>query len=701
MLYYFCMQIGSNQRVFVTGLLLSVGSAFPAAAQWTSPNWQIQRVGLIDAEHTNSSGLLSSTPFGISASGRVAGQSNRYVGANPAGSSAWVWSPVDGTVRLGYTDAAHTASDGSRGSAVLALTPSGQVVGTSNRYAGTNVTGKSAWVDRPGQPFTRIGLFGGAYVATNGRENTVVRAFNDADQVAGYSERFIGNSGNGDTWFWSPPTGLLTFGFTDSTHRLANGISSADVTAMSSSGHVIGTASRFVNSFPSGFNAWAWAQSFPLTQIGLSDAEHTRQGGRQESTPTAVNANGRVIGSSTRYNGGTNAIGASSWTWANGSGTVRLGYTDAPFTGSGNVQSSTAVAINTSGAVIGKSTMYSAVANLRTGAWIWTQSSGLTDLGYADALHTSASGGRLSDVVAINDAGRVCGSSAQLGTPSGGGSTAWTWTQSFGLEQIGLTDAQHISPQGYSVNVPKTLTAAGMITGTAARYVNFNYANDSLWAWTREHGTVQIGLFDAVHTTSSGTQAHGITASNTGVIVAGYSLRPPSSSDEGQTGWVYDGSSNVVTPLEIGIGPNNEIYVVPKLVTDDGLVFGTYRNFASPQTEFRAFVWSIDRGISDLGELAQDLVPGGWAYLTGVNARSSTNSIVGTGSLAGNTQAQGAFVLTRCPADLNNDLSIDLADFFEFLGCFDASLPCADVVADGEIDLADFFFYLTAFDQGC
>lgn len=53
------------------------------------------------------------------------------------------------------------------------------------------------------------------------------------------------------------------------------------------------------------------------------------------------------------------------------------------------------------------------------------------------------------------------------------------------------------------------------------------------------------------------------------------------------------------------------------------------------------------------------------------------------------------------PADITADGVSDLADFFDFLNCFDSTDPCADINADTAVDLVDFFEYLNAFDAGC
>lgn len=63
--------------------------------------------------------------------------------------------------------------------------------------------------------------------------------------------------------------------------------------------------------------------------------------------------------------------------------------------------------------------------------------------------------------------------------------------------------------------------------------------------------------------------------------------------------------------------------------------------------------------------------------------------------------SNNASLSVRCAADLDLNSVVDLADFFEYFNCFDASDPCAEMNSDDSIDLADFFAFLNAFDKGC
>lgn len=59
------------------------------------------------------------------------------------------------------------------------------------------------------------------------------------------------------------------------------------------------------------------------------------------------------------------------------------------------------------------------------------------------------------------------------------------------------------------------------------------------------------------------------------------------------------------------------------------------------------------------------------------------------------------FHTRACIADLDGVPGVDLADFFYFFNCFDASGPCADIDGQPGVDLGDYFAFFNAFDQGC
>lgn len=104
-------------------------------------------------------------------------------------------------------------------------------------------------------------------------------------------------------------------------------------------------------------------------------------------------------------------------------------------------------------------------------------------------------------------------------------------------------------------------------------------------------------------------------------------------------------------------------------------------------------------GTQDPTGTSGTLPPG--EYIVHVSALASTDLETSPG-----LQASAAFSLDfrltpTCIADLNNDGSTDLADFFDFFNCFDSSGGCADIDGVDGADLGDFFAFLGAFDAGC
>jgi opacity protein-like surface antigen len=65
------------------------------------------------------------------------------------------------------------------------------------------------------------------------------------------------------------------------------------------------------------------------------------------------------------------------------------------------------------------------------------------------------------------------------------------------------------------------------------------------------------------------------------------------------------------------------------------------------------------------------------------------------------TGASYAVDTAGCPADLNGDTILDLADIQVFVTAFTSMDPIADLVADGIYDLADVTAFVTSFVAGC
>lgn len=93
------------------------------------------------------------------------------------------------------------------------------------------------------------------------------------------------------------------------------------------------------------------------------------------------------------------------------------------------------------------------------------------------------------------------------------------------------------------------------------------------------------------------------------------------------------------------------------------------------------------------GTVANQVLPGVSSSVT-TDLGASVNFTSRAGTQHASFQLPGI-------ADVNDDGTLDLADYFLFLTAFDNSDMLADVNGDTAVDLGDFFDFLNAFDQGC
>lgn len=630
--------------VHIVGWVSACGLASPAIAQWTPPYWQLHRAGLTDAEHTSAEGLQYSESSSLSSSGQVIGRSSRYQGSSTAGFSAWAWTEVLGTTRIGFFDAQHTSTGvtARQQSRPLAQNSRGEVIGTSDRYVGFTPIATSAWVWTPSLGTVPLGLADSLHTHALGYHNSTPETINAIGQVVGRSVRYDGILNRGlSAWTWTSSVGTTRIGLTDAQHTQSNGFQYSSASALNSVGQVIGYSTRYRDAIESGQSAWSWTNALGTVRLGFADAEHSRSDGVQSSSAIAVNDAGQVIGTSQRFTGLSNA-GASAWAWTHSRGTTRIGFTDGQHTTAGGYQYSNATAQNAAGQVIG----YSARSDGGSSAWTWTSSLGTERVGLVDAQHTRNDGLQASGVLAINPSGQVLGASARYVGGADGGGSAWTWTSSVGTTRIGLTDAQHTRTDGYQYSSGSAINASGQVLGSAARYTGGADGGSSAWAWSSALGTVRLGLIDSRHTRADGYQFSAGTAMNESGQAIGTSLRYDGLLDFGTSGWFYDSSTNVTTPLIFSISSAGMATTIPNILTDSGWVLGRYTVFdGASATSENIFLWSISHGFTDLGRLVEGgLTTQGWSSLSSVVGVNEFQAIAGSGDLIGGNHA--VYVMT-------------------------------------------------------
>ncbi len=349
--------LGSDSWVFTsTGGLRQVGltgDGYNDLAATASPPFT--GVGLI-----RYSGVMV-----MNGAGQAAGVSSRY---GPfSGQDAWFY---DGstTMSIGLTTGANASkvADGIFVSnTVKAMNDAGQVVGAAEDVANG---GQDVWIYSGGTT-TQIGFTSGNYLVPSGYRQSGVLAINNSGEAIGESYSFAGSNASvgSDEWVYKKGvTVAIGLTGTDYTYVL-NGVTTRDnqpSVAINDAGDVIGETLRYTGDQSEYLGQDAWVYNGSSTHVvGLVDADHSYLvNGRtfRIGTVTALNASGAVIGYSQRYNSLGVGLGQDAW-MNNGSTTQQIGLTGGEYTsaysggGGGVLQTSVPLAINNAGNVIGYS----------------------------------------------------------------------------------------------------------------------------------------------------------------------------------------------------------------------------------------------------------------------------------------------------------------------------------------------------------
>ena len=169
------------------------GTSTYGSTNWLYDGTDTFQIGLMDAEHTSSSGYNQGLTEAINNAGQVVGRATRYtaIGGNQHGFSAWFY---DGqtSIKVGLIAGAHTRSDGWQDNTAFWLTDNGKFYGVAKRYDANNEeNGRSIW-HFDGNTTQRIGYFDAAHTrSSDGEQNSLLLAFNkNTGYAAGYSHRY-------------------------------------------------------------------------------------------------------------------------------------------------------------------------------------------------------------------------------------------------------------------------------------------------------------------------------------------------------------------------------------------------------------------------------------------------------------------------------------------------------------------------------
>ncbi|HEY7091077.1 MAG TPA: hypothetical protein VH518_23470 [Tepidisphaeraceae bacterium] len=339
------------------------------------------RIGFYDAAHTDPiSQLQFSSVTAMNHSGDVIGSSQRFVSDGVSGSTPWIWSSGGGSsvTPLGFTDAEHTSTSGVQDSNAVLLNDAGHVAGTSRRYIGEDDGGQSAWY-YDGATTVRLGLTEADHTAPNGSRQSQPMVMNQASQVAGFSTQYIGNEPRGTTaWLYTPGTATTQImGFYDAEHISAFGDHSSGVNFLTDGGIAAGSSVRYNGqSEPTGYTPWVFEGG--VTHLtGLYDTLHDNFGWT-DNYIIAINHSGQAIGSAAQIAPESFYEGHSTWFYANGV-TTRIGLTTGLHVRSDGLSRSGVVALNEAGQAIGTSYRFDATdGNLGHSGWFYDHATGIT-----------------------------------------------------------------------------------------------------------------------------------------------------------------------------------------------------------------------------------------------------------------------------------------------------------------------------------
>jgi hypothetical protein len=505
---------------------------------------------------------------------------------------AWLYNGGS-TVQLGYTGAGYERSDGYRYSQLSGLNDSGQVAGLSWRFSGTANLGSDAWLYSGGNT-VQLGYTGGVYEYYNGYRVSQVNALNNQGQVAGRSQRFgSGTFSLGfDVWLYSggstAQVGLIGTGY-----ERNDGYRSSSVQALNEQGQVMGYSERYSGTTYRGQDAWLYSGG-STAQIGLTGAGYERSDGYRNSYAPTLSQQGQVIGSSERYSG-TTALGADAWLYSGGS-TVQIGFTGAGYERSDGYRRNVASYLNEQGQVAGYSQRYSGTTALGEDAWLYS-----------------------------------------------GGSTV----------QLGFTGAGYERSNGLRSSIPLALNELGQVAGYSERYSGTTALGRDMWLYDGS-STVQIGLTGAVYERANGFRRSTFSAMNDQGQVAGYSERYNGGVNQrGQDAWLYDAELDQTFNLTMSVDLDGYAHSEVNYLGDDGVALGTYLLFDQDTGDSlgsRAFYFTVDEGLYDLGLLVDDLTDDGWLSLAAAISANGIGNIIGYGDLSG--VRGSAYLLTPVSAEV-------------------------------------------------
>lgn len=496
--------LGLNAAGDVRGssLRYGVGGADLGQSSWVASELHgTQRVGLVGTpEFRRADGYAFSDAAFLNTRGDTAGISNRYNGGvDFLGQAAWLADRAGNTQRIGlHGTPEFTSTNGFASSAVEQLTDTGRTRGHSDRFSGDLGMGQAAWVADDAGVTTRVGFVGAEFTRADGYRWSSIDGLTDGGLSRGTSERFAGSESSGFTAWVANTTGsTFEVGLSGAEFERADGYRSSETGAISEAGMVVGVTQRYAGSASAGQATWR-AQfdgvSTPTAaRIGFFDTEHTRADGFQSSAPVLVTGSGIVAGSSRRYEGGAILLGQSAWVSPQSGGTQRVGLVGSEFRRADGWEFSAVDELSESGVIAGYSTRYNGSSARGQATWVATAGGSTARVGLFDSQHTAADGTQFSEVSFLTDTGFSSGWSDRFDPVAGDvGQSAWVFSGHTGLTTA-LVFSTRLS-DGFAFSEVTVLLDNGWTLGD---YTLFGADGEDLgqraFLWTPESGGFDLG----------------------------------------------------------------------------------------------------------------------------------------------------------------------------------------------------------------
>jgi hypothetical protein len=643
--------MGTGARARQRGLFCFIGATLIggswAAAQTPPPNgYSIQTLMFPGSDYTTTvSGQTTqrSSVFRINAFGAI-GTVDRI---NDNGVDGFV---ADGSSiqRVGMTGPAYEYSGPSgirRASAPLTMVSPTHILGSANRYGsdGTGL-GTDIWLFN-GSTYTVISPTGAAYEhATPGGTFRQVEGYevSESGHAYGYIAR-VGSAGEDlgrDAWSYSSASGTHLTGLPGGDYQYAapGGTHRFDETREGNAlGHLIGTTYRFsANGGDLGADAWHF-NGTSTTRIGFSGAgyEYATPGGTYRSGYVeALSATGVVTGDTTRYAADGTPLGADAWYYNGANHPIGLtgGIYEHAANPAGLHRESHANGFATNGNILGHSRRFGADgSDLGYDGWDFngttTQIVGLTGAGYE--YTTPAGIARGNFPTSGNAAGRVIGLSGRYDSVGqSAGQDVWLYdgVTTKRINPVG-GDYEHTATAGgvpHRVSIPAILTESDRVWGEADRFNSTStQIGKDAWTYGDDNQTRIIsltgGFNEYAYAGGGNVRMGGIENWTESGFATGYNIRFSSGgADLGRSSWFYDDDDDLTIPLVFSERNDGYAYTQSHVLTEEGVVLGEYARFeegTGAAMGLRAFWWSREAGLHDLGTLSGDLAAAGWDSL--------------------------------------------------------------------------------------